>query len=37
MIDDADFFIDEAVMWQNFTIEQFLKGYSDEDAVYDSL
>lgn len=37
MIDDAYFFTDEAEVWQNFTREQFFKGYSNEDAVYDSL
>lgn len=37
MIDEASVFIDEVEVWQIFTREQFFKGYSDEDAVYDSL
>lgn len=37
MIYDADFFTDEVEVWQRVTVEQFFKGYSDEDAVYDSL
>ena len=28
---------DEDTMWQNFTITEFLKGYSEQDAIYDNL
>ena len=28
---------DEDVVWTNLTMSQFLKGYSDKDAVYDKL
>lgn len=28
---------DEDVAWNNFTMSQFLKGYSEKDAIYDRL
>lgn len=28
---------DEEAMWHNFTMSSFLKGYSEKDAIYDSL
>lgn len=28
---------DEDIAWNTFTMSQFLKGYSDKDAVYDKL
>ncbi|PIW88457.1 MAG: hypothetical protein COZ93_10435 [Nitrospirae bacterium CG_4_8_14_3_um_filter_44_28] len=28
---------DEDVQWSNFTVAEFMKGYSEKDAIYDSL
>lgn len=28
---------DEETPWNNFAMSQFLKGYSEEDAIYDRL
>ncbi|MBI5606690.1 MAG: hypothetical protein HY879_25445 [Deltaproteobacteria bacterium] len=28
---------DEESDWKNFTMSQFLKGYSEKDAIYDDL
>jgi hypothetical protein len=28
---------DEDAVWNNFTMSQFLKGYSEEDSIYDKL
>ncbi len=28
---------DEEAMWRNFTVSEFMKGYSEKDALYDSL
>jgi len=28
---------DEETLWNNFAIKQFMTGYSDKDAIYDSL
>ncbi len=28
---------DEDSVWGNFSMSQFLKGYSEKDAIYDSL
>lgn len=28
---------DEEAMWRNFTVAEFVKGYSEKDAIYDSL
>ena len=28
---------DEETMWRNFTVSEFTKGYSEKDAMYDSL
>jgi len=28
---------DEESMWRNFTVAEFMKGYSEKDAIYDSL
>ena len=28
---------DEETMWRNFTVAEFIKGYSEKDAMYDSL
>ncbi|MBI4824216.1 MAG: hypothetical protein HY805_08320 [Nitrospirae bacterium] len=28
---------DEDSVWNSFAMSQFLKGYSEEDAIYDSL
>ncbi len=28
---------DEDIAWQNFTMTEFLKGYSEQDAIYDKL
>lgn len=28
---------DEEKQWNNFTMSQFLKGYTEQDAIYDSL
>jgi hypothetical protein len=28
---------DEEMMWRNFTVAEFIKGYSEKDAIYDSL
>ena len=28
---------DEDAVWSNFTMSQFLKGYSEEDSIYDKL
>ncbi len=28
---------DEETDWNNFAMSQFLKGYSEKDAIYDSL
>ena len=30
-------FEDEDAVWGNFTISQFMKGYSEKDSIYDSL
>ena len=31
LLDDGD------AVWNNFTMSQFLKGYSEEDSIYDKL
>ncbi|MCJ7784689.1 MAG: hypothetical protein CO171_04550 [Syntrophobacterales bacterium CG_4_9_14_3_um_filter_49_8] len=28
---------DEDTLWNNFAMSQFMKGYSEKDAIYDSL
>ena len=28
---------DENTIWSNFTVSEFLKGYSEKDAIYDNL
>ncbi|MEK6590609.1 MAG: hypothetical protein AABZ11_08015 [Nitrospinota bacterium] len=28
---------DEEMMWRNFTVAEFIKGYSERDAIYDRL
>lgn len=28
---------DETAQWSNFTVSEFMKGYSEKDAIYDSL
>lgn len=28
---------DEETAWNNFAMSQFLKGYSEKDAIYDNL
>ncbi len=28
---------DEETMWRNFTVAEFIKGYPEKDAMYDSL
>ena len=28
---------DEEIAWNTVTMDQFLKGYSDKDAIYDNL
>ncbi|MEW6587393.1 MAG: hypothetical protein AB1442_17515 [Nitrospirota bacterium] len=28
---------DENAQWSNFTVSEFMKGYSDKDAIYDKL
>jgi hypothetical protein len=28
---------DEEATWRNFTVAEFIKGYSEKDAMYDSL
>ena len=28
---------DEDTVWNNFTMSQFMKGYSEKDAIYDKL
>lgn len=28
---------DEEAMWRNFTVAEFVKGYSEKDAIYDKL
>lgn len=28
---------DENAQWSNFTVAKFMKGYSEKDAMYDSL
>ena len=28
---------DENAQWSNFTVAEFMKGYSEKDAIYDSL
>lgn len=28
---------DEETMWRNFTVSEFMKGYTEKDAMYDSL
>ena len=28
---------DENTLWNNFAMSQFMKGYSEKDAIYDSL
>jgi hypothetical protein len=28
---------DEETMWRNFTVSEFMEGYSKKDAMYDSL
>lgn len=28
---------DEETMWRNFTVSEFMKGYSKKDGMYDSL
>ncbi|OOP57761.1 MAG: hypothetical protein AYP45_01555 [Candidatus Brocadia carolinensis] len=28
---------DEETVWNNFAMSQFLKGYSEKDAIYDNL
>lgn len=28
---------DEEIQWDNFTMSQFMAGYSEKDAIYDSL
>lgn len=28
---------DEEAMWRSFTVAEFMKGYSEKDAMYDSL
>jgi hypothetical protein len=28
---------DEEATWRNFTVAEFMKGYSEKDAMYDSL
>lgn len=28
---------DEDTLWSNFTVAEFVKGYSEKDAMYDSL
>ncbi|MDP3297698.1 MAG: hypothetical protein Q8N09_08945 [Thermodesulfovibrionia bacterium] len=28
---------DENAQWSNFTVAEFMKGYSEKDAMYDSL
>ena len=30
-------FEDENTAWQNFAMTQFIKGYSEKDAIYDNL
>ena len=30
-------FEDEDALWENLTISQFMKGYSEKDSIYDSL
>ena len=29
--------VDENSVWNKFTVSQFLNGYSEKDAIYDSL
>jgi hypothetical protein len=29
--------LDEDTAWNNFAMSQFLKGYSEKDAIYDKL
>lgn len=28
---------DETAQWSNFTVSEFMKGYAEKDAIYDSL
>ncbi len=28
---------DEAAQWNNFTVSEFMKGYSEKDAMYDGI
>ncbi|MEW5949674.1 MAG: hypothetical protein AB1711_09740 [Thermodesulfobacteriota bacterium] len=31
------FLEDEEATWRNFTVAEFIKGYSEKDAIYDKL